>query len=187
MADDHAAQERYLGLRARLHSTVRRMHYNLARVTDLDGLDRLATALERVALHGDRISVSTAQAEAARVRAAAAQAALRADAEAAPAMGGHGAGVSALPPTFGGPIQAPLGATPSEAEVYAMVGEPLVEPVLGPVPAVVEPVIGPVEDSAALAAPAPLSPPAAPLEPLVVKQKPPIARKGRTRGFVSKG
>jgi hypothetical protein len=56
-----AGMERYSQIKAWLQTTVDQMHYNLAAGCDLAGLEQLAKALDRVALHGDRIAVSTAR------------------------------------------------------------------------------------------------------------------------------
>lgn len=54
--------ERYEGVKVRLVALSDRMHFNMSANTDLDGLDRLVDAIEKVALRGDRVGVTTAQA-----------------------------------------------------------------------------------------------------------------------------
>jgi hypothetical protein len=77
-------RDRYGGLKARLERLTERMHPALADGCDLEGLEAVADALERVALHGDRIEVTSAQRVAAERRAA--EAAVAVEASPAPQL-----------------------------------------------------------------------------------------------------
>jgi hypothetical protein len=131
-------EDRYLGLKARLERVVERMHPVMGHAADLDGLEAIADALDRVALHGDRIEVTSAQRVAADRR--------RAEVE---------------------------------QDVAALSGRERHEPL--PVEAVM------VEEGAGLPPAEAGSLERTPGAVLVVKQRPPVARPGRGRGFRLKG
>lgn len=176
-----AAQQIYEGHRTAALAVVEAMHHNHAIACDLDGLGQIVAAFRRVALHGDRVSISSAQRVAAEARAqvalptdeeiAAAADHLLAEMEAAMNGGAAAAAAAELGPELPTPIQEdePPAMTDAEREAHdaAQKAEALAE-------ALGRRGKAPVESTA----PAPA---------LVIKQKPPIAKPGRGRGFAYKG
>lgn len=63
--DELHRADRYLNLKERFGQAVERMHHGMAQSADLDGLEKLLRAFEGVALRGERVSVTSAQAQAA--------------------------------------------------------------------------------------------------------------------------
>lgn len=147
MEDGLRDQDRYLSAKQRLQLVVDAMHPGMAKACDLDGLDRLAAALDRVALKGDRIEVKTAHAVAHEAKAAATtlhEQVARAE------------------------MLNPEGVEDPEVE-DAAAAQRLSE--------------GKAAEEARAAVVAARQE----AETLVVKQTPPVAKKGRKRGFVFKG
>ncbi len=153
MPDQLQRIDRYLSLRERGAAVLERMHPNLATCCDLDGLERLLDALARVALHGDRILVTPAQAR----RATGADGAEGAGRPGGGEKSDHppcdAEGAEELPPEETAP-----GSASPETERGA---EPKPEAGGAPQPAEAHPSEG----------------------ALVVAQTPPVAKKGRTRGW----
>jgi hypothetical protein len=132
MDEAMALMERFEVQKTRLQSIVGLMHHNHSIGCDVDGLEKLVDAVDRVVFRKERIAVTTAQGAAALARKLALTEAERAEA----------------------------GLEPEEVEDQA-------------------------EDPPTDGEPDPAEP-AAPAETLVLKQAPPIAKPGRTRGWVSK-
>lgn len=157
--------DRYCSQKQRLQDIVDAMHPNMARNTDLDGLDALEGALRKVALKGDRIEIKSAQRVALDAKAAA---------PAAPLLNPEGAEDLEAEAALLGNRHADLMPPAEEAADAATRGMPPMSAEIAEVKAAAAALRAQHEADAA-----------APV--LVVKQKPPIAKPGRGRGFVYKG
>jgi hypothetical protein len=161
--EQFALIDRYAAAQTRLTQLAERMHHNLAEQTDLDGLERLVAVLERVALSGDRVEVTTAQAIGAKLRAAAAGA------------GDVSGAMPATPPgvAAGGEIVADLASISGEEGVPTSDAEQ--RP--GREPGNEAASTGSAVTSAASDGPAAGTP------VVVLKQQPPVSKPGRKRGW----